>query len=325
MPPEEATAPPDAMRRFRRWAAWAVGLSVLGWLAYSMLYGLEETAAELRDYPWWTMVPILGLTLVNYGLRYLKWHYLLGQLDIHIPHRQNGPIFLAGLAMVISPAKAGEVVKPYLVRVVSGAPLAKTVPVLIAERGTDGIAVVMLAAIGVSTYAADQAYLIAGTLAAMAACIAVIAIELLARSVLAGLERLPVIGGFAERLEVAYVATRRVLAPGPLLLTIGMSLVAWFAECVGAWLVFLALDMPATLDQSTFLYAFSTVFGAPSPGGLGMADVALAEGAIALWKVPASQALAGTMLVRAATLWFGVILGALALLRMEQVISEPAR
>jgi uncharacterized membrane protein YbhN (UPF0104 family) len=37
------------------------------------------------------------------------------------------------------------------------------------------------------------------------------------------------------------------------------------------------------------------------------------------------QALAASLLVRLATLWFGVVLGALALLRMEHVIKDATR
>lgn len=311
------------MQRFRRWAAWAVALSVLGYLGYALYRGFDQTAAELAGYPWWTLLPVLALTLVNYGLRYLKWHYLLGRLDIHISHRHDAPIFLAGLAMVISPAKAGEVVKPWLVKVVNGAPMTRTLPVLVAERGTDGIAVVILAAIGVTTYAADKVHLIGIAVAIIAGGLIAIASEPVSRAILETIGKIPGAGGIAKRLDEAYTATRTVLAPWPLMLTIGMSLVAWWAECLGAWIVFQALDMPASVDLSTFLYAFSTVFGTPSPGGLGMADVALAEGAMGLMpSVSAGQALAATLLIRVATLWFGVVLGAIALMQMERVIAD---
>ena len=87
--------------------------------------------------------------------------------------------------------------------------------------------------------------------------------------------------------------------------------------------MFKGLGVAATLDQSTFLYAFSTVFGAPSPGGMGMADLALSEGALSMIHgITPGQALAASLLVRVATLWFGVVLGAFALLRMEQVIED---
>ena len=320
-PPE--SAPPDAMARFRRWAAIAVAIAVIGWVGYALVRGFSETGRELVGFPWLLSIPVLLLTLVNYGLRYLKWHYLLGRLGIHIEHRHDAPIFLAGLAMVISPAKAGEVVKPWLVRTISGAPMARTIPALVAERGTDGIAVVALAAIGVSTYASEATSVIWLTIAAIVGVLVVIAVEPLSRGLIGVVAALPLVGGLASRLDDAYSATRTVLAPVPLVVTVALSMVAWFAECIGAWLIFQGLQTTATLDQSTFLYAFSTVFGAPSPGGLGMADVALAEGALQIVDgISEGQALAASLLVRLATLWFGVVLGAFALLRMERVIDD---
>ncbi len=117
--PREAGDPgqaPDALARFRRWAAAAVALAVLGYLGYAVWKGFSETAEALVRFRWSFYVPVLALTLVNYGLRYAKWAYLLSLLGIPVPHRTNVWVFLTGLAMVISPAKAGEVVKPWMVQ-----------------------------------------------------------------------------------------------------------------------------------------------------------------------------------------------------------------
>jgi len=136
-------------------------------------------------------------------------------------------------------------------------------------------------------------------------------------------ERLPLIGRAAARLEEAYHAMRSCLAPLPLALTVLVSLVAWWAECVGTWLVFRGLAQAVSLDLATFLYASATVIGAPSPGGMGLADASLAEGALVLVPgITAGQAMAAALLVRIATLWFGVTLGAFALLRIDGVIRR---
>jgi len=319
----DSEARPEALNRFRRWGAIALAAAVLGWLGYALFRGFTETAGELQDFAWGWYIPILLLTLVNYGLRYLKWHYLLGQLGIHIPHRDNMWIFATGLAMVISPAKAGEVVKPYLVRELTGASMVKTIPALVAERATDGIAVVALAAIGVTTYYAEATNLILGVTAAIFLVIVAVAIEPIANIAIKLVGALPVIGRIAPRLDEAYRALRVCLAPIPLFVTVMLSLVAWFAECVGYWLVFMGMHVGASLGVCTFLYAFATVFGAPSPGGMGMADLALAEGAIGLIEgVSPGQALAASLLVRVATLWFGVVIGAFALLRVDGLIAR---
>jgi glycosyltransferase 2 family protein len=323
MEPMNAGRRPDALDRFRRWGAVAVAAAVVGWMGYALFRGFTETAVELQAFRWTWYVPILLLTLVNYGLRYLKWHYLLGQLGVHMAHRDNLLIFATGLAMVISPAKAGEVVKPYLVREVTGTPMTKTIPALVAERTTDGIAVVALAAVGVTTYYAEATNLILMVTAGVVVSIVAVSIEPIAMAGIGILSAIPVVGRIGPHLEEAYRALRVCLAPVPLLVTVAMSIVAWFAECIGYWFVFLGMQVGATLGVSTFLYAFATVFGAPSPGGMGMADLALAEGAIGLIpEVSAGQAVAASLLIRVATLWFGVIIGAIALLRVDGLIAR---
>ncbi len=319
------TSAPDALARFRRWVAAAVAIASLGWLLYAVVTGFRETAAELRAFAWIYAVPVLALTLVNYGLRAFKWHYLLGRLGIHVPWRVNLWIFGAGLAMVISPAKAGEVVKPYLVKLVTGAPFERTLPALITERVTDGIAVVALAAVGVSTFYAEGTTALLWTLGVIAAGLLAVAVRPLALGVLRITRVVPLMGPWlADRLEPMYVAMRTCVAPVPLTVTITASLVAWFAECIGYWLVLRGAGVTAGLDVSTFLYAFSTVAGGPSPGGLGISDALLGELAQTLAGATSAQGVATSLLIRLATLWFGVVIGAVALLRIESVIGPPA-
>ena len=52
--------------------------------------------------------------------------------------------------------KAGEVLKSYVIRERTGTPMAQTIPAVITERLTDAIAMLLLAGIGITTYAADQ-------------------------------------------------------------------------------------------------------------------------------------------------------------------------
>ncbi|MEQ1507002.1 MAG: lysylphosphatidylglycerol synthase transmembrane domain-containing protein [Myxococcota bacterium] len=320
---ESSEPAPDVMVRFRRWAAIAVAVAVLGYVGYAVWKGLSETTAELAGFSWGLYLPVIGLTGVNYGLRYLKWNYLLERLGIHVPHRVNIWIFLAGLAMVISPAKAGEILKPYLVRVCADGPVVRTVPALVVERGTDGLSVVILAAIGVSTYYAEARSALLWTIGLSFALVGAISIRPLAIGILHAVAKFEPLKNTAARLEDVYEATRVCLEPAPFLITMVLSLVAWVAECVGYWLVFRGLGVHTTIGAATFLYAFATVFGAPSPGGMGMADAALVEGAVSMIDtITGPQALAASLLIRIATLWLGVGIGAVALLRIETVIAD---
>ena len=201
----------------------------------------------------------------------------------------------------------------------------RTVPALVTERLTDGIAVIILAALGVSTFLAESTPLILGTLGLTVAGLVVLSIEPLAHRILRLTTYVPLLSRITPRLEEAYTAMRTCVAPWPLAFTVGLSLVAWWAECVGYWLVFEGLGVTASLDASTFVYAFATVFGAPSPGGMGMADAALVETARSIIpELTQAQSLAAALLVRVATLWFGVILGALTLIRIESLLRDDS-
>ena len=317
----KTTDPFDPAARFRRWLAIFAALAAFGYLGYAVWRGWSQTAAVLASFDWPLYVVVLALTLVNYGLRFWKWAWLLGRVGVQIPLRTNLWIFGAGLAMVITPGKAGELLKPYLVRVATGAALETTVPVLVAERGTDGITVVILAALGVSTFYADGTTAVYGTLAAMGFGLALLSSQTLGLGAIGLVRRFS--PGIADRVETTWRTLRICTAPWPLFVTLTVSFGAWVAECIGMWLVFHGLGVKATLAASTFLYAFATLFGAPSPGGMGMADAALVEGAMAVVPgIDGPQAVAAALLIRVATLWFGVGIGGLALLGMEGALAS---
>ncbi|MBN2798456.1 MAG: flippase-like domain-containing protein [Deltaproteobacteria bacterium] len=319
------STPHDALTRFRPWAALFVALAVLGYVAIAVWTGLDQTATALATFRWWIFAPVLALTLVNYGLRYLKWHYLLGRLGVRLPHRRDLWVFGTGLAMVISPGRAGELVKPYLVRSLTGAPIARTLPALVSERVTDGLAVVLLAGLGVGTWHPEGAWILLALLGMVGLGLVALFLDPVVAAALALLRGLPLLGRAAPKVEEVVSALRTCLSPAPLLLTLSLSLVAWGAECVGYWLVFQGLQAPATLEAATFLYASATVFGGPSPGGMGIADGALVEGAIRLVAgMEPGSAVAAALLIRVATLWFGVALGAVALVRVERLLATAA-
>jgi uncharacterized protein (TIRG00374 family) len=310
----------DAVARFRRWLAIFLAVASFAYVLFALWSGFRKTADSLIGFPWLWYIPVLALTLVNYGMRYYKWTWLLRQLGVVVPVRGNIGAFVAGLAMVITPGKAGEVLKPYLVKVMVGAPLERTVPALVAERGTDAIAIVVLAALGVRVFLPERANLIYLTLAVLGLLLLALAIEPLAMAMLGGVSRLsPGIGGRATEF---YQSLRICLRPWAFVVTMSTSLVAWTAECVGYWIILRGLGATCNIGAPTFTYTFATVFGGWAPGGIGAADGALVTVAqLAVPGLSAADATAAALLVRVATLWFGVMLGAIALLNLDAILA----
>ena len=83
----------------------------------------------------------------------MKWEYYLRLIGVRgLSKRDSFLIFFSGLGMVITPGKVGEWLKSYLLREVHGTPIARSAPILIAERLTDSIALLIIAAAGVFVF-----------------------------------------------------------------------------------------------------------------------------------------------------------------------------
>lgn len=317
----------QSVANFQKWAAIFVSISVLGYLGYAVLFvGLKSTGTVLISFPWTVYVGVLALTLVNYSLRGVKWAYLLGRVGVRLPFVMHTLVFTTGLSMVISPGKIGELLKPVMVSRMTGIPKTQTVPVLVAERITDGIAVLILSSVGVGFYYADGVSSVVALSVLICCCFGFLAYEPISDFSLRLCERIPFVSRAVPKVRESLGALRHCLSPVPLAYTMLLSLVAWFAECIGAWMVFKALAVEMSLDAATFLYAFATLFGAPSPGGIGASDAALVEGTILMAPSTTLEvALAATLLIRVATLWFGVLMGGILLFRVDQMVEAGKR
>lgn len=104
--------------------------------------------------------------------------------------------------------------------------------------------------------------------------------------------------------------SRLLLAPQRLLGGLGLGVVAWMAEAWGFYLLLGWLGVDAEWWQAMGIYAVSMLAGGLSflPGGLGGAEAAMVALLVAGGAVFGTAALA-TVICRAVTLWFAVILG----------------
>src|SRR5437868_1471169 len=168
------------------------------------LYGdLPRVVVALARFRWTFLPLILGLTLYNYFWRFLKWQYYLKRLAITINWKKSLLIFISGLSMAITPGKVGELLKSYLLKRSMGEPISRTSPIIMSERLTDGIAMIVLAGFGLVLYRFGMEFMLA-VLACVLFGIAVIQNRRLSLALLGIGERLPVISRFAHLIHAFY-------------------------------------------------------------------------------------------------------------------------
>ena len=320
----------NLLTRYRKWLVWALIAGIVVYAGLALWSDSQELGAELKSLDWALFVPVILLTLANYGLRCLKWLALLKTLKIAIPNWDACRIFFAGLSMTISPAKAGELLKPYLVTKQTGVPMATTTSALVAERLTDIIAILALMALSLGAISGAAAgnhtlglIIIAGLIVIG---LVVISVESLSLAMIRLISKLPLIGRLAPKIQELYEGMRSCLAPAPFLLTTVVSFIAWGLECIGYVYVFKAMGIEASLEVSTFIYTAGTVVGgllSILPGGVGAAEGSMVGLCMAQpLSLSRPEALTSALLIRVATLWMGVLIGAGTLLGMGDLLED---
>lgn len=300
---------------------YGVAAGVLLYVGAMIYFDLGPVRDTLRDYPWWVFGAALLASATNYMLRFAKWELALGWLDVRVdaPELTRGRslmIYLAGLSMSVTPGKVGEVLRSVLLKSSDGVAFSRTAPVVVADRLTDLVALVLLSLAGVAQFPEYLPVVAATTVLVVAGVVILGSPTLLHRCLELG-RKLPWIGKYAEMAEDLIESTTTVLRIRYLVVLSVLSVLGWGLECVGYWLIVDGFaDIDASLATCTFLWSAGTLVGALSflPGGLGATEGSLvvATGRL-VHGATQPIALAATLLGRIATLWFGEIVGGIAL------------
>ena len=145
----------------RRWI-WVAIVVVIGVAAIVMIGDVHQLAAQLETFGWWAFAAALGLALTNYAIRFLRWQLYLRWQGVSVPRGVSAIVFGAGLSLSITPAKLGELVKSYLLRELHDIPATQTAPIVVAERVTDLLALLLLAVVGVAVYGVETTLVVVG-------------------------------------------------------------------------------------------------------------------------------------------------------------------
>jgi len=304
------------MNRLIPRVALGVAAGIVLYVGLTIWADAGRVAAALAEFHW--RMAALGCLLAagNYLVRFGRWQYYLRVLGVEVAAGDSFAVFLAGFALTVTPGKLGEAVKAFLLRASHGVPLARTAPIVIAERVTDLVALLQLALVGVFSFEVDRRFLVAGAVL-VAAGVAVVSIDPLANLAIAVAGRLPGLRRVAPRLAEFHRSTAELLRPGPLVIATVLATGSWFLECLAFWAVVQGFPGASLgLRAATFIYAATTVAGALSflPGGLGVTEAGML--ALVLRHgvgLTRGSAAAATFVTRACTLWFAVALGVPAL------------
>ncbi len=243
------------------------GVVFIGLSAYA---DFNDVIDGLGNFKWQYLPIVLGLTSVNYLLRFLKWQYYLKVIGVRdFSARDSALVYFAGLGMVITPGKVGEWLKCYLLRETHGTPFSRSAPIVIAERLTDSLGLVILGSAGLVVFGdAWPAFVV--VLAGAGVMFYVVRNRPLSYWLLHHLERVPVVSRFAQHAEEFYTSSYVLLSPVALGSMTLLSVLSWGFEVLAFYVVLIGLGVDGgadTLLKASFIMPAATLASvAADPG-----------------------------------------------------------
>lgn len=297
----------------RRLLRWLVAAALLGAVVATVLVVIGDAGAvadSLSHLRPLTVILMLALAFVGFVLRALRWGHLMRLFGHTVSLGDALYLHISGQTMGITPGHVGEVLKPVLSREVAGLRMSRGVPLMFAERVADLIAVILLtlgglSAIGGATWIVVTGLVVvaAGTAVASSAWFQRLALRVLGAKSWSARKR--------DSAEIISETIRRSLDWRMLLWSVPVSVIAWGLEGVGFALCLRDLGMTGlSLPSAISVYGLATIAGAFSfvPGGIGFTEASMTGVLIAL-GMPAAASSAATIITRATTLWWSVLVG----------------
>ncbi len=303
-------------------------------LVYSILIGVtlygmmmlvsdfEQIKAALSKIHLQGILIIFGLSLINYLIRFGRWHWYMKELNHHLPAGRHLLYYVSGFALTTTPGKAGEAIRfVYLKKY--GVTLSNSIAALFAERFSDLMAMCLLAGLAALHFPDYQSIEIG-----IALVVGALLVVMQSPKTIDALHRLLKHVTFAkfhslmEKLFGMIHSSASLLKSWTLIGGLMMSLLSWGAEGVAFYYILQLLDICVSLWLGISIYAISVLIGAISfiPGGLGSTEAVMGLLVIAV-GASSGDAIAATVICRVATLWFAVALGFFVMIWMEA--KEP--
>lgn len=291
----------------------AIVVAVYIGVAALVMARIEPQTLDLaRSLPWWLVLGLLGLSLVNYALRAWRWVMLSRALDLRVPVVPNILYYFSGYSLTATPGKAGEAIRLWFLKSGHGVGYSRSLPLMLADRVLDIWAVMLLTLVSFSGFQAYRWHGLALLVLVVLVSLPIVRPRLLEPVLLAAA------GVFRSRRRLL-VRLRRIVHTMTRLSsfrtygnTLIPSVLGWFAEAAALYIILQHFGAEVSLANAVFVFSFGMIVGAISmlPGGLGGTEATMVLLLTAL-GVPLDVALVSTALIRATTFWFAVALGLL--------------
>lgn len=298
--------------------------AVLIYLIMGIYANFGDLLSAIEKFNWIFIPVMIILTTIAYFIRFIKWNFFLKSVGVHLNLKDNLFVFFSGLGMIITPAKVGEIWKGWLIKDINGESLSKTVPVVIIDRVTDLIGLIILSLLGIIYYK-EGTYIIITLIVIFTLFFVAVRSKKVSGKIISLLERRA--GKYSKDIKTMHITFEETMKPKNLVGMSFLSVFAWFFECLALYFVIIGFGQSISLIISTFVFSFASLAGAVSmiPGGLGVAEATF-SGMLQYFGLTSTISVGVAIIIRFGTLWYGAILGFLVyLIFKKRIMGETPK
>lgn len=300
----------------------------------------QSVTAARADY----LLLALIVTSGTFIVRAERWQYLLGPLGRTRFSTCFRTTVIGFAASAVLPARAGEVIRPYLLARREGLSATATFATILVERILDLVAVLLLMAAFLIWFdpgleardsAVFQAIRFGGLVMAPVALAALLVMffmaghpETLHAWLLKAEAVLParlakMLAGFAQTFAEGFAVVR---SPQRLMAAMAWSMVLWVAIASGIWLVSIGFGIPMSFTGAWLMLAPLVVgVAVPTPGGVGGFHEAYRIGATAFFSADNDTAVGAAIVLHAFSVAPVTIVGLIFILQDGLKLGGMAR
>jgi len=276
-----------------------------------ILYGdIDKISEEFSKIKLELIFAVLSLSVISLVVRGYRQYAFLKAIGIRIGVLDNFKLYLAGMAMIVTPLGSGELIKSHYLKKNYGEPISKTAPLVLMERFHDFLATTSILCVILAIMFLWQSAVIVGLSGTLLVIVfVIIRNKNLLNKFQKKLSKIKFVNKFIPTLE--FNESLEALTNSKMVSKAwSISIVAFLFDAMAVYIGFLAFDVDLGYLLTTQMYFTSLISGALTflPAGIGVTEgsfVAL----LSLHGIDFSLSSSIVLFTRLTTIWFATIIG----------------
>jgi len=292
-----------------------IGIIIIFYVAIILFSDYELLINEISRFDSKYLPVIFGLMIIHTLISTVKFQRLLKNIGIKLPFKDCLKIFVAGMSLGVTPAGIGIAIKSYILKTHYGRSVSSTIPLILVERWTEFIAILLLSSILLIWADLAESKIVIGIGIGFAVIVYILMSNSKTISSLKKIiSKIKFISRFAGNFDETNESMIKLVRKKSLLEATMWSFSAKLVHIVTIYLIFLSFGIDLGLFLSAQIYYTSLILGIVTmiPAGVVVTELNMI-GLITSQQIEFTIAALIVIFTRIVTTWSTTIIGVLTL------------